>query len=229
MPLAIPRGAEAAAAAAAAAAFVATPTVGATVAIKWDPTQWAMDKGGWCTGVVKVISDGKAPAPPMQGRKRSCRDIVTAGYSIVDYGEGGRYVHLLDQAHHVSIWGDKVDAWRLLSSPGDADSGAGGETNQLGGQVPNNPPCLEAGAGGNSLVNETGVQSGGRGGHGPAQGAGDDDDDVPLFPNVCSAVLLAGTVLRKGLEMGLLLITVYLQQLHLNVSSELPVGMLPVG
>jgi hypothetical protein len=49
------------------------------------------------------------------------------------------------------------------------------------------------------------------------------------FQMFAGAVLLARTVLRKGLEMGLLLITLYLQELHLNVISELPVGMLPVG
>ena len=191
-PLVEPQAA--AAAAVAAAAFVATPTVGATVEIKWDPTTWATDKGGWCTGVVKVISDGKAPAPQNPGRKRKRRTgTVKAGHSIVEYGNDGLYVHLLDQAHHVSNLGDKVDAWRLLSSPWDAGSGAGGEADQLGGRGRNNGPCLQAGAaqlsaagaggeGGGSLVRATGAQRGGRGGHSSAQASVDNDDDVPLFP-----------------------------------------------
>jgi len=181
-------------AATAAAVFVSAPTVGAKVDIKWDPTKWAMDKGGWCSGVVKAISDGKILAPRMHGRKRGRREIVEAGYSIVEYGRGEEYVHPLDQAHHVSNWGDRVDAWRLLSIPDDA--GSGGEDDQLGGGCPNKV-SLQAGAdqlsaagaeggggagGGCCLARARGDQRGERARHGSNQGSDADDDDVPLFP-----------------------------------------------
>jgi hypothetical protein len=95
--------------------FTAPPPNGTTVAIKWDPTQW---KGvnGWFKATVIETSKGKLAAPPYLGL-RGRRRIVEAGFTIVEYEDNSRVVHLLDEVHHVSSWGDKVDAWRLVSSP----------------------------------------------------------------------------------------------------------------
>ena len=92
--------------------FSAPPPDGATVELKWDPTIFK-EGSGWYKAIVIATSTGKLVAP---GRHR--RRIVEAGFSIVQYvDDQSRWVHLLDEMHHVSKWGDKVDAWRLLSSP----------------------------------------------------------------------------------------------------------------
>ena len=95
--------------------FTAPPPNGATVEIKWDPTQWK-EVNGWFKATVIETSNGKLAAPPSFGR-RGRRRIVEAGFTIVEYEDNSRVVHLLDEVHHVSSWGDKVDAWRLVSSP----------------------------------------------------------------------------------------------------------------
>ena len=90
----------------------APPPDGATVELKWDPTIHK-EGNGWFKGTVIATSNGRLPAP---GRDR--RRIVEAGFSIVKYvKDQSRWVHLLDEMHHVSKLGDKVDAWRLLTSP----------------------------------------------------------------------------------------------------------------
>ena len=95
--------------------FTAPPPNGATVEIKWDPTQWK-EVDGWFKATVIETSTGKLAAPPSLGRRRR-RRIVEAGFTIVEYEDNSRVVHLLDGVHHVSSWGNKVDAWRLVSSP----------------------------------------------------------------------------------------------------------------
>lgn len=104
----------------AAAFFVTTPAVGATVDIRWDATRWP-DRGGWCSGVVTAISDGnlklQAPQPP--GKKsRTPGKIVRAGFSTVVYDSNTQetFVHKLDEEHHVSQWGNRTGAWRLLEN-----------------------------------------------------------------------------------------------------------------
>jgi len=90
----------------------APPPDGATVEIKWDPTKFK-EGNGWFKGIVIATSNGKLPAP---GRHRG--RVVTAGFTIVEYvDDNSRFVHLLDEMHHVSKLGNKVDAWRLLSCP----------------------------------------------------------------------------------------------------------------
>jgi hypothetical protein len=124
----------------------AQPPVGAKVDIKWDPTKWP-ERGGWSKARVTAISDGRLPAP---GRCK--RKIVEAGYSVVEYdNDKNRYVHLLDEAHHVSILGDLENAWRLVSSSDDAHEVGSGA-------------CRDAGSA--SLRGEE---------------AADEDDDVTVF------------------------------------------------
>jgi len=96
----------------------AQPPVGAKVDIKWDPTKWK-ERGGWFKGTVIAISDGRLPAP---GRDR--RRLVEAGFSIVEYDDKNRsrYVHPLDEEHHLGTWGDRENAWCLLSSPESSDN-----------------------------------------------------------------------------------------------------------
>ena len=197
-----------------AAAVVANPAVGAKVDIKWDQTQWATDREGWCTGVVTAISDGTLPAPVNQSGRRQRkvsgkRSRVNAGYSIVKYDGYGEFVHLLDQAHHVSNWGDREYAWRLLSCPDIAEvavSGVRGEVVQLGGLGPNKVRVQAwaegdsrskdgsgagecgGGLGGGSPTRERRAQRAGPRGQGPAHDA--DSDDVPLFTFQTRAELL---------------------------------------
>jgi hypothetical protein len=94
------------------------PRIGARVEIKWDPQKWAADRNGWCQGVVTAISNGKLRAP---GQREKGKATVKAGYSIIEYDGGDEIVHLLDRAHHVSVFGDKETAWRLLAGPEDED------------------------------------------------------------------------------------------------------------
>lgn len=100
-------------------------SIGSKVEIKWDPLLWAKETDGWCPGVVTGISDGKLRAPNQQKRGKA---TVKRGFSIVQYEGGEQIVHLLDRAHHYTIMGDKVHAWRLVSgqdNAGNAQQGAG--------------------------------------------------------------------------------------------------------
>lgn len=92
----------------------APPPDGATVELKWDPTIYKENNGWFKAIVIATSHDGRLVAP---GRDR-VRRLVEKGFSIVQYvDDNSRFVHLLDEMHHVSKFGDKVDAWRLLSSP----------------------------------------------------------------------------------------------------------------
>ena len=91
----------------------APPPDGATVELKWDPTIYKEGNGWFKAIVIATSTTGRLAAP---GRDK--RRLVETGFSIVQYvADNSRFVHLLDETHHVSKWGNKVDAWRLLSSP----------------------------------------------------------------------------------------------------------------
>ena len=155
------------------AVFVATPAVGAKVDIKWDQTKWP-DRNGWCRGVVRAISDGNLRAPPVPGRKGPL--LVKAGFSIVRYGTE-EFVHMLDREHHVSNWGDRVDAWRLDDGRKKAGSGAG---------VQARTAQVAAAAGMGRGAGAVAAMAGGaqRRGRGVDEGTDtDDSDNAPLFPD----------------------------------------------
>ena len=177
---------------------VTAPPVGAKIYIKWDQRHWK----GWFKGTVIAISDGKLAAP---GRRRN---VVKQGYSIVEYddAEKNHYVHLLDEAHHVSKRGNQVDAWVLLpSNAGNVGSGVGRQAEPLRGATACDddddrplwdkdaplPGGSSSGPAGGDRA-QVGAASPASDPTGPAvpetllrlsSGAGgaDDDDDAPLF------------------------------------------------
>lgn len=99
-------------------AAILAPRIGSRVEIKWNPQEWAKDKDGWCQGVVTAISNGKLRAP---GQGKEGKRTVLRGYSVVEYDGGDEYVHLLDPAHNVAVFGNKETAWRLIAEPEDED------------------------------------------------------------------------------------------------------------
>lgn len=155
---------------------VTDPPVGAKIYVKWDQINWK----GWFKGTVIAISDGKLAAPG--GRRR---EVVKKGYSIVEYDDGGRskYVHLLDEAHHVSRRGHQAYAWALLSKAADnLGSGVGrqveplsGDTACYGAEDEDDEPLSDKYSRGSGVRPQATA---------PRRSAvcDDDDDNTPLFP-----------------------------------------------
>jgi hypothetical protein len=102
--------------------------------------------------------------------------LVKDGFSIVRYGTE-EFVHILDREHHVSNWGDRVDAWRLDDGREKAGSGAGLQARTA---------QLAAAAGMGRGAGAVGARAGGaqrrdRGVDGGTDA--DDSDNDPLFPD----------------------------------------------
>ena len=75
--------------------------VGVRVEVKWKDSQ-----GGWCSCVVTKVSTGRTQNP------RCKNEYVAKGHAICEYSRGWKCHHNLDREHHVSLFGNRVWAWR---------------------------------------------------------------------------------------------------------------------